>query len=85
MACKRVLNLCNLEFSCPDPDLSNTDPDPKQEYGSVSIFELEVQKKQHHQRFFLNIVFASCVYPRFLFLQFVSKTDCVKRGVFRPY
>jgi hypothetical protein len=33
VACKRVLNLSNLEYSCPDPDLSNTDPDPNQEYG----------------------------------------------------
>jgi hypothetical protein len=36
VACKRVLNLSNLEYSCPDPELSNTDPDPNQEYGSVS-------------------------------------------------
>jgi hypothetical protein len=36
VACKRVLNLSNLEYKCPDPDLSYTDPDPNQEYGSVS-------------------------------------------------
>ncbi len=46
VACKRVLNLSNLEYNCLDPDFCNTDPDPNQEYGSVSrlnsTFELQV-------------------------------------------
>jgi hypothetical protein len=32
VACKRVLNLSNLEYSCPDQDLTNAGPDPDQEY-----------------------------------------------------
>jgi hypothetical protein len=32
VACKRVLNLSNLEYSCLDQDLTNTGPDPDQEY-----------------------------------------------------
>ena len=69
VACKRVLNLSNLEYSCPDPD-------PNQEYGSVSRLGFYLGaaslEKTVPSKVFLNIVLVSCVYPRFW--QFVSKT-----------
>ncbi len=77
VACKRVLNLSNLEYSCLDPDLSNTDPDPKQGYGSVSrlgfyLWAASLEKTAPSKFFFK---YCTCVVCLAQILAAVSKTE----------